>query len=172
LGDRGGRKGLRVPIVWKGQRDPGHAQSVLAQLSRFHKAGPFSAELQFPRTLFFAAPQTVRSAWQYASGSGTSGGVALSLSHGAWRLPPPSCGSCWRRRGSGRGYGALCAPFFGACPQSQTFIEPWPTPTVREVVLVQAPWTSGGGLGPQPAQGLGRGSSGGSGPDQERSRGG
>lgn len=108
---------------------------------------------------------------QCASGSGTSGGGTLSLSFSAWRLRPPSCESCWRRRGSGRGHGALCAPFFGACPRPQAFIEPRPAPTVREVVLVQAPWTlSGGGLGPQPAQGLGRGSAGGSGPDQERSR--
>lgn len=67
--------------------------------SSFHRFGPFSAELQFPRILFFVAPQTVRSAWQCASGFGTSGGGTLSLSYSACRLSPPSCGSCWRRRG-------------------------------------------------------------------------
>lgn len=67
--------------------------------SSVHRTGPFGAELQFPRIFFLDAPQTVRSAWQCASGFGTSGGGALSLSHSAWRLPLPSCGSYWRRRG-------------------------------------------------------------------------
>lgn len=74
-------------------------RSLYLLSSSFHRAGPFSAELQFPRILFFAAPQTVRSARQCASGLGTSGGGALSLSHSTWWLPPPSCRSCWRRRG-------------------------------------------------------------------------
>lgn len=32
VGDRSGRKSVPVSIVWKGQRGPGHAQSVLAPL--------------------------------------------------------------------------------------------------------------------------------------------
>lgn len=51
-------------------------RSLYLLSSSFHGAGPFSVELQFPRILFFAAPQTVRSAWQCASAFGTSGWCA------------------------------------------------------------------------------------------------
>lgn len=74
-------------------------RSLYLLSSRFYKTGPLSAERQFLRTLFSAAPQTVRRAWQCASGPGTSGSGALSLSYGARWLPLYSWGSSWRRRG-------------------------------------------------------------------------
>lgn len=100
-------------------------RSLYLLSSGFHKAGPFGGELQFPRIFFAAAPQTARRrTWQCASGSGTSGSGALSLSRGAGRLMPRSCGSSWLRRGEGGGSGALCVPFFVACPQPQALVEP------------------------------------------------
>lgn len=82
--------------------------------SSLHSAGPLGSELRFPGIWFSAAPRTARSAWQRASGGGTSGRDARRLSTepgGCRRVPAVLPALRVRRRLRG-----LCVPFLGACP--------------------------------------------------------
>lgn len=135
-------------------------RSLYLLSSSFHGAGPFSVELQFPRILFFAAPQTVRSAWQCASAFGTSGWCAETEPQ---CLPAgPAGGAAGKTEAAGP---CMSLFLFEACPQPQAFTEPRPAPTVREVVLIQAPLTSSGVCLAPRASPRGRVSSGDSRPD-------